>query len=157
MPLFVILCGLPAYGKSTYISRHFADAVVVGLDRFLEVSPQYASLATYNERWAAHSARGARDYLAWVSATIADAAAKGKDIVVDATCLTPQIRKEWLGRCPASYSKRAICFKKPADWERRLGSRPGKNIPGEVLADMASRYVYATPEEGFEVVAVICS
>ena len=52
---------------------------------------------------------------------------------------------------PYGYRFDAVVFPNPdpAEWERRLNSRPGKTIPDNIIRNMVASFRMPTPEEGF--------
>jgi predicted kinase len=77
----------------------------------------------------------------------------GKDIIWDQTSCTVETRAKKIRMLP-DYYKIAVVFKIP-DMEElmiRLSSRPGKNIPWEVVSDMSNKLKSQPPteEEGFD-------
>ena len=77
---------------------------------------------------------------------------QGKDIIWDQTSTTEMSRKRKFNMLPDYYAI-AVIFKTPNEEElkKRLASRPGKEIPWEVVSSMASQLEAEPPteEEGF--------
>lgn len=147
-----ILVGLPASGKSTYIrdilSVEFPDAIVVSTDNHIE---QYATSMnkTYNQVFS--------DYIKPATSLTLDdveyAFENKKDVIWDQTNLTVDSRKKKLNMFP-NYEKHCIVFETPVEYEhdRRLQSRPGKNIPYHVIKSMKNSFQEPTKDEGFDTI-----
>jgi guanylate kinase len=75
----------------------------------------------------------------------------GQDIIWDQTSTTVASRKKKFKMLP-NYHAVAVVFltPEPAELERRLASRPGKNIPWNVMQGMISGFKTPTEEEGFD-------
>jgi predicted kinase len=74
----------------------------------------------------------------------------GRDIIWDQTSTTVASRKKKFNMLP-DYEHVAVVFKTPDEDElaRRLGSRPGKHIPGHVMRGMIAGWEEPTHEEGY--------
>jgi hypothetical protein len=75
-----------------------------------------------------------------------------KNLVIDQTSLTAASRAEKMSKIPDTWTKIAVLIdwpSDPAEWERRLNSRPGKNILPEVMARMRKAFELPTMAEGF--------
>jgi hypothetical protein len=75
---------------------------------------------------------------------------ENSNIYIDRTNLSVKSRKRIMDRLPG-YEFKAIVFPKPEklEWEKRLNSRPGKNIPADALIDMEKKFILPTYEEDF--------
>lgn len=145
-----VLIGVPCSGKSTWINNQkwITDCVVVSTDEFVE---EYAKSIgkTYSEVF--------QDYMPTavnlMSAKVIDARDAQKDLIWDQTSTTINTRAKKLRMLP-EYYKIAIVFKTPeaAELQRRLASRPGKNVPWDVVSKMAQQLETEPPtlEEGFD-------
>lgn len=148
MPKCIFLVGMPAAGKSTWCTKNLTlDAARLSTDDIVEqIAKQYGY--TYNEVW--KNAVGLAEQLMFRSM---DTLAKmGKDIVLDRTNLTVKSRARIMEILkPHGYTFEAVEFETPPqdEWKRRLENRPGKNIPWDVLVDMAKRYEPVKMTEGF--------
>jgi tRNA uridine 5-carbamoylmethylation protein Kti12 len=73
------------------------------------------------------------------------------DIIWDQTSTTVHTRRKKIRMLP-EYYKIAVVFRTPdeAELARRLASRPGKNIPEEVMQHMINSWEEPTKEEGFD-------
>jgi guanylate kinase len=76
---------------------------------------------------------------------------KGMDIIWDQTSTTVASRRKKFNMLP-NYHAVAVVFPtpEPAELERRLASRPGKNIPWAVMQGMISGLKVPTEAEGFD-------
>jgi predicted kinase len=151
MPVIVVMCGLPASGKSYAVEKLRNAAVVCSTDAYIE---EYASMAgkTYNDVFA-----GCIDEATKVMWQTFDDAVKARNsIVIDQTNLTVKKRKYILDRldrlADTEYYRIAYVCPTPdrVEWHRRLDSRPGKTIPKHVLDSMAANYVMPTLDEEFD-------
>lgn len=149
MNYLYVLVGVPASGKSTWIKNQVwaKDIPVVSTDRFVE---EYAKeqCKTYSEVF--------QEYMPIAVKLMANQAlicqANKKDIIWDQTSTTVATRAKKIRMLP-EYYKIAVVMKTPptAVLEQRLASRPGKNIPWEVVSSMAQQLEAEPPtlEEGF--------
>jgi predicted kinase len=154
-PIFLMMVGLPGSGKSTLVDiLKGPNDVVLSTDNFIDnyaknTGRKYNEVFGNKEVWSAAELHMGYD--------LVDAIERGSDIVWDQTNLYPKTRKAKLAKIPKHYEK--ICINvvtpDPDEWERRLRSRPGKIIPQHVLDSMSKSLVYATPEEGFDVVFTV--
>lgn len=145
-----VLVGVPASGKSTWIKNQYwaKDIPVVSTDKFVE---DYAAKEgkTYSEVF--------DEYMPIAVKLMANQAlicqANNKDIIWDQTSCSIATRAKKIRMLP-NYYKIAVVFKTPetAELSKRLASRPGKNIPWEVVSDMAQRLEAEPPtkDEGFD-------
>jgi predicted kinase len=145
-----VLVGVPAAGKSTWIKNQdwAKDIPVVSTDHFVE---EYAKKEgkTYSEVF--------NEYMPIAVKLMANQAlicqANNKDIIWDQTSCSVSTRAKKIRMLP-NYYKIAVVFKTPstAELKERLASRPGKNIPWEVVSDMAQKLEVEPPtkEEGFD-------
>lgn len=142
------LIGVPAAGKSTWVSTQewAVDCVVVSTDKFVE---QYAASLgkTYNEVFDEFMPEAVN----LMCQEVIVARAQGKDIIWDQTSTSIKSRKRKFNML-RDYSHIAVVFKTPEADElaRRLASRPGKNIPQQVMDRMITSWDEPTLEEGFE-------
>jgi gluconate kinase len=77
--------------------------------------------------------------------------ANGLDVIWDQTSTTVKSRMKKFNTLP-KYEHIAVVFKTPDAEElaRRLASRPGKNIPDNVMRTMINGFEMPTEEEGFK-------
>jgi len=145
-----VLVGVPAAGKSTWVKNQVwaKDIPVVSTDHFVE---EYAKQQgkTYSEVF--------QEYMPIAVKLMANQAlicqANNLDIIWDQTSCSVATRAKKIRMLP-NYYKIAVVFKTPPTVEllERLASRPGKNIPWEVVSDMAQKLEVEPPtkEEGFD-------
>ncbi len=145
-----VLVGIPASGKSTWVKNQVwaKNCVVVSTDEFVE---DYAKECgqTYSEVFEDYMPTAVR----LMTEKVIRAREAGKDIIWDQTSCTVETRAKKIRMLP-DYYKIAVVFKIP-DMEElmiRLSSRPGKNIPWEVVSDMSNKLKSQPPteEEGFD-------
>jgi len=145
-----VLVGVPASGKTTWINNQtwIDDCVLVSTDEFVEDYAKQCGL-TYSEVF--------DDYMPTAVELMLDkvvwARDNGKDIIWDQTSCSIATRAKKIRMLP-DYHKIAVIFKTPAtiELQRRLASRPGKNVPWSVVSDMASKLELEPPtkDEGFD-------
>ena len=75
----------------------------------------------------------------------------GLDIIWDQTSTTEKSRAKKFQMLP-DYEHIAVVFKTPelTELHRRLASRPGKDIPAQVMVQMIRGFQMPTEEEGFK-------
>ena len=142
------LVGVPGSGKSTWISTQIwaLGLTVISTDSFVEAHAR-AQGKTYNEVF--------KDYMPTAVDLMVKQAAfaqeHGHTVIWDQTSTTVSSRRKKFRMLP-DYKHIAVVFKTPEPTElaRRLASRPGKNIPKEVMDDMVQKFKMPTLEEGFE-------
>lgn len=154
----IMLVGVPAAGKSTWIEKEFqGECVVISTDNIVEEIAEAAG-KTYNDVWANNIKAAER--IMWEEF---DRAVETKQypIVIDRTNLNPKSRKKFFDRLTNfhknhGYEIEAVVFPTPEkeEWERRLNSRPGKTIPQSVLDSMAQSMQQPTLSEGFSKVII---
>lgn len=147
MPKCYQLIGVPGAGKSTWIKNQdwAKDCVVVSTDAWVEREAERVG-KTYNEVF--------KDYMPkavfLMANQVENAREKNLDIIWDQTSVSVASRKKKFKMLP-DYEHIAVVFKTPEKDEltRRLASRPGKNIPDEVMQSMIDTFVVPTEDEGF--------
>lgn len=145
-----VLVGVPASGKSTWVENQdwAKDIPVVSTDRFVEAYAREQG-KTYSEVF--------QEYMPIAVKLMANQVlicqANNKDIIWDQTSTTLATRAKKIRMLP-DYYKIAVVFKTPPIPElmERLSSRPGKEIPWEVVQAMISQLNFEPPtkEEGFD-------
>lgn len=153
MPKYIMLIGVPASGKSTWVRANVnPNAVIASSDDYLEAMAAKNG-KTYNDVFDQYI-KAANQH---VSTTVKVATSKRLDIVHDQTNLSKKSRAPKLAMIPGEYEKIAVVFPTPADdeWKRRLGSRPGKTIPSNILLGMKSSIQMPTKDEGFDEIIVV--
>ena len=148
MPKCYQLIGVPASGKSTWISNQdwVKDCVTVSTDEFVEDWARECG-STYSEVFADYMPRAVE----LMAAKVVRAREAGKDIIWDQTSTTIASRGRKFNMLP-NYEHIAIVFRTPEkrELERRLESRPGKEIPAYVIEQMIDGWQDPTEEEGFK-------
>ena len=142
------LIGVPGSGKSTWVkNRDWAkDCVVVSTDEFVEDYAKECG-STYNEVF--------EDYMPTAVKLLTEkverAREAGKDIIRDQTSVNFKSRKKKFNMLPDYYHV-AVVFKTPEaeELKRRLNSRPGKNIPDQVIKSMIDSLDIPSEDEGFK-------
>ena len=148
MPTVYMMIGVPAAGKSTWLSQQDLDnAVVLSTDNYVE---HFANLnnKTYTEMFKSVIGEATRLMQEDLRRAIQDQ----KDIFWDQTNLTAKGRAGKLAQIPFTWKRVAVFFPTPSDEElkRRLASRPGKMIPANVVLGMRSQLEAPSADEGFD-------
>jgi len=148
MPKCYQLIGVPGSGKSTWIKNQIwaLGLSVVSTDNFVEA---YAHMQnkTYNEVF--------KDYMPIAVRLMANQAeicrANGVDVIWDQTSTTIASRARKFNMLP-DYEHIAVVFRTPNlnVLKERLASRPGKEIPWEVVQAMIDNWDEPYEEEGFK-------
>jgi predicted kinase len=148
MATVYVLVGVPGAGKSTWIRNQdwAKDCAVVSTDAFVEQEAQRQG-RTYNEVFKDYMPTAVR----LMTDQVVEAREAGQDIIWDQTSTTVASRKKKFNMLP-NYHAVAVVFPtpEPAELERRLASRPGKNIPWNVMQGMISGFKTPTEQEGFD-------
>ena len=147
MPRCYQLIGVPGAGKSTWIQNQdwAQDCAIVSTDNHVEQEAQRQA-RTYNEVF--------KDYMPTAVKLMAEDVVKareaGQDIIWDQTSTTVKSRQRKFNMLP-DYEHIAVVFAtpEPAELDRRLKSRPGKNIPWNIMQGMIKHFEEPTLEEGF--------
>ena len=147
MPKVYVLVGVPGAGKSTWVKdQEWAkDCVYVSTDLLVDQEAERQG-KTYNDVF--------KDYMPTAVKLMADdvvrAREAGRDIIWDQTSTTVGSRKKKFNMLP-DYEHIAVVFKTPelGELNRRLKSRPGKNIPSHVMVQMIKGWQDPTVEEGY--------
>jgi hypothetical protein len=154
----IMLVGVPASGKSTWIEKEFQDeCVVISTDDIIQLVADIEG-KTYNEVFNRFIKPAERMMWEEFDLAIED---EMHPIVIDRTNLNPKSRKKFFDRLTNfhknhGYEIEAVVFPTPEkeEWERRLNSRPGKTIPQNVLDSMAQSMQQPTLSEGFSKVSI---
>jgi len=141
------LIGVPGSGKSTWIKNQdwAVDIPVVSTDNFVEAYAKEQG-KTYSEVF--------DEYMPIAVRLMANQAlvcqANGLDVIWDQTSTTQNSRKRKFNTLP-DYEHIAVVFRTPdsEELEKRLASRPGKNIPNHVMRSMIDGFDEPTLDEGF--------
>lgn len=148
MSKLYMLIGVPGSGKSTWLaSQNWAlGLTVVSTDNFVE---DYAKKQgkTYSEVFDEYMPTA----VDLMSKVVVHAREHGHDIIWDQTSTTVKSRARKF-RMLRDYEHIAVVFKTPErdELDTRLASRPGKNIPKEVIDSMIVGFETPTEEEGFK-------
>jgi predicted kinase len=147
MPKCYQLIGIPGSGKSTWVhdQEWFDKCSYISTDTWVELEAKklnktYSDIFTEYMPTAVHimteHVKLARDV--------------GQDIIWDQTSTTIASRKKKFNMLP-DYEHIAVVFRIPEANElmRRLASRPGKNIPLDVIELMVANWEDPSKEEGF--------
>ena len=147
------LIGVPASGKSTWVKLQdwAKDCVVVSTDEFVEDYAKEVG-STYSEVFDAYMPTAVK----LMADKVVRAREQGKDIIWDQTSTTEGARRKKFNMLP-DYEHIAVVFKTPEmdELKRRLASRPGKNIPSQVMVQMIRGLVMPTLDEGFTEIRVV--
>ena len=148
MPKCYQLIGVPAAGKSTWIKDQIwaLGLTVVSTDSFVE---DYARSQgkTYSEVF--------KDYMPTAVDLMAEQVVRARDlghtVIWDQTSTTVASRSRKFRMLP-EYEHIAVVFRTPEldVLKERLGNRPGKEIPWEVVQGMLDGWEEPTLEEGFK-------
>ena len=148
IPKLYVLIGVPGSGKSTWVKDQewASDCAYVSTDIWVELEAQRLG-KTYSEIFTDYMPK-AVDLMA---AQVIDAREQGKDIIWDQTSTTIASRKRKFNMLP-NYYHIAVVFDTPSRIElnKRLASRPGKEIPDVVVDGMLASFEMPTEEEGFD-------
>lgn len=147
----IMMCGLPASGKSTIVSNivekhsfisHSTDNIIENIANGLN--------KTYNECWPYVIPAAEALFISQIHKSVRSKT----NIIIDRTNLSINSRKNILNKIPYDYTRIAFYVETPKEdeWRMRLASRPGKEIPDHILTSMALRYVKPEMYEGFDYV-----
>ena len=146
----IVLIGLPASGKSTYIKK-MKGYEVVSNDHVVEDFAQKKGI-TYTEAF--HQLN--KDLVKGkVRKKFDDAVKSGKNIIIDNTSMTKSQRGYYVSNVPPNYKKIAVIFKiSDSELRKRLDKRAketGKVIPDDVIEYMKKNYESPTKGEFDEI------
>ncbi len=148
MPKCYQLVGVPGSGKSTWTSNQewANDCVIVSTDAFVEAYARSVG-KTYSEVFDEFMPK-AVDLMV---DQVVEAREAGKDIIWDQTSTTVKSRLKKFRMLPEYYHI-AVVFKTPEkeELDRRLGGRPGKHIPNNVMRNMINNFEIPSEDEGFK-------
>lgn len=147
MPRCYQLIGVPGAGKSTWIHNQdwAKDCAVASTDMWVELEAQRVG-KTYSEVFDEYMPKAVK----LMANHVELARDKGMDIIWDQTSTTAKSRQRKFNMLP-DYEHIAVVFAtpEPAELDRRLNSRPGKNIPWNIMQGMIKHFEEPTEEEGF--------
>ena len=151
----ILLIGLPASGKSTYISKLKGKYIIVSNDLYVEKIAKKMKL-TYTE---AFDKVDRDETLSNTRKEFDKALNKGQNIIVDNTNMTIKERSYFMKSTSEDYKKIAIIFKiSDSELKKRLdkrGKETGKIIPDEVIKRMKGKYQAPTKKEGFDEIKTV--
>jgi predicted kinase len=143
-----VLVGVPGSGKSTWIKEQtwMLGLNVVCTDTFVEAYAKQQG-KTYSEVFEEYMPNA----IELMTEQVIFAREHGHDIIWDQTSTTVKSRKRKFNMLPNYYAI-AIVFSIPEEKElkRRLNSRPGKEIPWDIVQGMIDNFEMPTEEEGFK-------
>ena len=148
MPKCYQLIGVPGAGKSTWVTNQewAKDCAYISTDHHVERQAELEG-KTYNEVF--------KDFMPiavkMMAADVVKAREAGWDIIWDQTSTSIASRTRKFNMLP-DYEHIAVVFKTPDEEElnRRLASRPGKNIPKHVMQSMIAGWDEPELDEGFK-------
>lgn len=147
MPRCYQLIGVPGAGKSTWITAQpwAQHCVIVSTDNHVEAQAHREG-KTYNDVFHDFMPRAVK----LMAEDIVQAREAGQDIIWDQTSTTVKSRQRKFNMLP-DYEHIAVVFATPnaEELNRRLASRPGKNIPWNIMQGMIKHFEEPTEEEGF--------
>lgn len=153
MPKCYQLVGVPGSGKSTWIKNQdwAKDCAIVSTDMWVELEAERVG-KTYSEIFDEYMPHAVK----LMANHVELARDKGMDIIWDQTSTTEGARRRKFNMLP-DYEHIAVVFKTPEmdELKRRLASRPGKNIPSHVMAQMIKNFSMPTTDEGFIEIRVV--
>ena len=154
---FYMMIGLPGSGKSTWIKaflqqHNTKSFFIVSTDDIIEMIGSRYNL-TYNQVFDDITYSFAEK----MSHKLARHAVRNNmNIIWDQTNLTEKSRARKLSMIPVSLYKRiGVYFPIPDDLETRLSSRPGKNIPSDVIENMKKNMQEPSLSEDFDQIIVV--
>lgn len=163
----ILLVGLPATGKSTYIENHLKKRGLWLLGHTIVTSSDNNIMQLATEKYGEDNFTydevfkefiDQADKMFWQS--LENANKFGWHVIVDRTNMGTKIRARILDVFQDSefnYTKEAVVFGHTlslVEWMRRMGNRPGKTVPIKTLISMQNNFVMPTREEGFHNVVV---
>jgi hypothetical protein len=148
MPKCYQLVGVPGSGKTTWINNQdwALTCARVSTDKWVEIYAKEVG-RTYSEVFNSFMPT-AVDLMA---REVVVARELKRDIIWDQTSTTVKSRTRKFNMLP-DYEHIAVVFETPdrIELKRRLASRPGKEIPDEVVEGMLASFEMPTEEEGFK-------
>jgi len=148
-----MLVGVPGSGKSTWAANQewVKDCAYISTDQYIE---EYAKSVgkTYSEVFEEYMPKAVHI----MTQNVIQAREEGKDIIWDQTSTGKKVRAKKFRMLP-TYEAIAVVFPipEPKELERRLASRPGKNIPDHVMKQMIENFSMPTKSEGFTEIRII--
>ena len=145
--VLIVMCGLPASGKSTY-SQWLAET-----GAFVRICPDLIRKEMYGDE---NIQRDGKRVFEIAYHDIKEYACLGENVVFDATNIARRSRKE-LVKEMRPYFDVIICkwFSTPLDVCLKRNAERERQVPLEVLESMAERFVEPIIDEGFDLVEEI--
>ena len=148
MPKCYQLIGVPGAGKSTWVSNQnwMLGLTIVSTDMWVDIESKRLG-KTYSEIFT--------DYMPTAVNLMAEQVVFARDhehtIIWDQTSTTVKSRERKFRMLP-DYEHIAIVFRTPDldVLKERLASRPGKDVPWEIVQSMINNWEEPTEEEGFK-------
>ena len=142
------LIGVPGAGKSTWIKNQdwAMSCAHISTDKYVDAYAKEVG-KTYLEVFDEFMPKAVK----LMADEVVLAREHGRDIIWDQTSTTVDSRIRKFNMLP-DYEHIAVVFMTHTDIKelsRRLRSRPGKTIPGEVITSMINNFVIPSEEEGF--------
>jgi predicted kinase len=152
-PTLLMLIGVPASGKSTWIKEN-CDPLgynLLSTDNYIDSIASEESI-TYNEAFQKHIKQATTN----MNKLAQFAFDNDRNVVWDQTNLTTKSRKSKLAMVPKHYQKIAMYFVTPngEEHKRRLDSRTGKTIPYHILKNMIDTIEPPSYDEGFDKIII---
>lgn len=151
---FLMLCGVPASGKTTLRERLFERAESRGLSPKV-ICPDDIRQLVYRENFI-----GKHEDLIWgITYRLLDYwLSRGENVIYDATNATKQSRKPIVDRVK-SYSAQLWAIVLEVEMQEALRRNAGREdtVPKQVIFNMAEKFTPPSQEEGFDEVWVIKS
>jgi tRNA uridine 5-carbamoylmethylation protein Kti12 len=148
MPRCYQLIGVPGAGKSTWIKNQTwaLGLNVASTDAWVEDYAQKQG-RTYSEVFDEYMPTAVR----LMAEHVTFCRENNIDVIWDQTSTTVKSRRRKFAMLP-DYQHIAVVFATPdpTELDRRLNSRPGKNIPWNVMQGMIKHFEEPTLEEGFD-------
>ncbi len=151
-PMYIMLVGLPASGKS-YLTNEIRDQAdrlftVLSTDAYVEIAARSQGI-TYTDAFP----MCIKDAMKSMEEDKRRAFFIGASIIHDQTNLSAKSRQGKLAQVNRHYQKIAIYMTTPYSVIfDRLTQRPGKTIGMNIIKEMINRYEPPTLAEGFDVV-----
>lgn len=151
----IILIGIPASGKSTWIKKNYPNSVVISNDIVVEEIAKLKGV-TYDD------VMNNIEFSTVIKECRKrfDAAVKNKEeiIIIDNTNLTPKVRRKYTGK---GYEREAVVFQiDEAERKARLEKRSteeGKSVPQHIIEQMQASFTYPKEDENFKSIILITS
>ena len=149
-PTCYMLIGVPGSGKTTWVLKNHPSLAYASTDKYIE---QWAASMgkTYNDMFDSLIKTATSRMLDDVSEFLCDYS----DFVWDQTNISKKSRATKIARLvKEDYQIVGVVFEIPKDLKERLASRPGKNIPTQVMASMIKNFEMPSLDEGFSKIII---